>query len=438
VSSADPLAGLLRRALREHPAGTLCVAFSGGPDSTALLHALAGLEEARARGLRAVHVDHGLHAHSGAWAGQARQFCSVLEIECVVMHVRVERQSGEGLEAAARHARYAAFAEVLRDDERLLLGHHRDDQAETVLLKLLRGSGPEGLGGMRELRPLGAGLLWRPLLQTPREVLRDYVQRHHLPVIDDPSNADTQLSRNYLRNEILPRVVEHWPHAIDSILHASAHQRAAADALRTQWLAAFARLHDNATGSLDAAAWLALPPALRDPLLDHWLRARGRRIPTLAQRAQIERQLRALREGRVPCIHWPDTDLRIWKGRLWALPPAQTWPSTWEAAWTGEPLALPDGARLEWQGTPLREPLTVRLRRGGERIRPSGDRHTRELRDLFQQAQLPPWQRAACPLIYAGGELLAVADRWRSDAGEAWFREAGGQPLWRVQMARAD
>ncbi|NII75515.1 tRNA(Ile)-lysidine synthase [Dyella sp. SG562] len=431
MSNAEPLHARLRQALHEQPAGGLCVAFSGGPDSTALLHALAGLEQARARGLRAVHADHGLHAHSGAWAEQARQFCSVLEIACSVVRVQVQRQGGEGLEAAARHARYAAFADVLREHELLLLGHHRDDQAETVLLKLLRGGGPEGLGGMRELRPLGAGLLWRPLLRTPREVLREYVLRHRLPAIDDPSNADTQLSRNYLRHQVLPRVMEHWPHAIDAILHAAAHQRAAADTLREQWLVQFERLHDRATGSLDAAAWLALPPALRDPLLDHWLRARGRRIPTLAQRAQVERQLRELREGRVPCIHWPDTDLRIWKGRLWAVPPAPAPAPNWEAAWTGQPLRLPDGGLLEWQGTPLREPLTVRLRRGGERLRPSGDRHTRELRDLFQQGELPPWQRAACPLIYAGEELLAVADRWRSDAGADRFRAAGGQPRWR-------
>ena len=430
MSSAEPLAGLLRRALRAHPAGALCVAFSGGPDSTALLHALAGIEAARARGLRALHVDHGLHAHSGTWAQQARQFCSVLEIDCTVVRVQVERHGGEGLEAAARHARYAAFADALHAGEWLLLGHHRDDQAETVLLKLLRGSGPEGLGGMRQMRALGAGMLWRPLLQAPRELLRAYVQGHRLGAIDDPSNADTQLSRNYLRNDILPRVTGHWPHAIDSILHAAAHQRAAAETLRAQWLAEFARIHDDASGSLDAAAWLALPPALRDPLLDHWLRARGRRMPTLAQRAQIERQLRELREGRVPCIHWPDTDLRIWKRRLWALAPARTLPPDWQATWTGQALRLPDGGLLSWQGTPLREALTVRLRRGGERIRPSGDRHTRELRDLFQQAELPPWRRAACPLIYAGEELLAVADLWRSEAGAAWFRRAGGEPRW--------
>ena len=431
MNSAEPLAGVLRGALREHSTGALCVAFSGGPDSTALLHALAGLREARWRGLRALHIDHGLHPHSRDWAEQARRFCSVLEVACSVVRVEVKRESGEGLEAAARHARYDALAGALNAGEWLLLGHHRDDQAETVLLKLLRGSGPEGMGGMRAMRPLGAGTLWRPLLDTPRSVLREYVERHGLPVIEDPSNADTRLSRNYLRAEILPRLAEHWPHAVDSILHSAAHHRAAADALREHWLAAFERLHDASTGSLDAAGWLGLPAALRDPLLDHWLRGRHLRIPTLAQRAQIEGQLRGLREGRVPCIHWPGTDLHIWKNRLWALPSTAAPPQSWQAAWRGEPLALPGGGSIEWLGTPPAEPFTVRLRQGGERMRPKGDRHTRELRDLFQQSAMPPWRRATCPLIYVGDELIAVADLWRSDEGDARFRQAGGQPRWR-------
>lgn len=431
MNSAEPLVRVLHDALREHPDGPLCVAFSGGPDSTALLHALAQLREARARGLRAMHVDHGLHPRSAEWAEHARKFGSVLEVEVTVLRVQVDRGNGEGVEAAARHARYAALESGLREGEELLLGHHRDDQAETVLLKLLRGSGPEGMGGMRARRPLGAGTLWRPLLDTPRAVLREYVERHRLPVVDDPSNADTRLSRNYLRAAILPRLTEHWPHAVDAILHSAAHHRAAADVLRERWLAAFAELHDAASGSLDAAAWLRLPPALRDPLLDHWLRGRGLRIPTLAQRAQIERQLRGLREGRVPCIHWPGTDLHIWKGRLWALPATKPAPPSWQATWKGEALALPGGGRLEWIGQAPAEGFVVRLRQGGERIRPSGDRHTRELRDLFQQAGMPPWQRAACPLIYAGDELLAVADRWRTGRGDEVFRQTGGRPRWR-------
>jgi tRNA(Ile)-lysidine synthase len=263
--------------------------------------------------------------------------------------------------------------------------------------------------------------------------LRAYVERHGLVFIDDPSNADRQLSRNYLRHEILPRLQAHWPQATDSILHSAALSRAAADALRTQWLQALERLRDPATDSLDAHGWLALAPALRDPLLDHWLHARGLAAPTTAQRRQIERQLRESRPGTLPCIRWPGTELHIWRGRLWSVPPAPANDPQWQAEWKdGGRLPLPDGGELQWtseaQPTPT---ITVRLRRGGERIKPAGDAHTRELRDLFQQGRVPPWQRPACPLLYAGDELIAVADRWASARGEAIFRQAGARPQWR-------
>ena len=398
-----------------------------------MLHALAQLPTIRARGLRALHVDHGLHADSAAWAAHCRRFCADLDVDCDVVCAQVETHGGEGVEAAARHARYAAFGENLRDGETLLLAHHRDDQVETVLLKLLRGAGPEGLGGMRERRPLGRGELWRPLLRDiSRAQLRDYVAQHRLPCIDDPSNADTRLARNRLRHEILPRIAAHWPQAGDSILHSAALNRAAADALRTQWLAAFTTLHDATSGSLDAAGWLALTPALREPLLDHWLHARGLRAPSAAQREQIGQQCSA-RAGQSPCIRWRGTELHVWKGRLWAHAPRTAVDPDWQATWQGEPLALPDGGTLALRDehAGLTIPLVVRLRQGGERIKPAGDAHTRELRDLFQQAALPPWQRQACPLLYEGDSLLAVADRWITARGRALFDTAGSLPHWR-------
>jgi tRNA(Ile)-lysidine synthase len=429
---SDPLHRHLHVALTAAPPAALCVAFSGGPDSSALLHALAQLPEARARGLRALHVDHGLHPDSAAWAAHCERFCAALDVPCEVLRVQVDGGTGRGVEAAARDARYAALATSLRDGEYLLLGHHRDDQAETVLLKLLRGAGPEGLGGMRALRPFGCGQLWRPLLALSRQQLRDYIEAQRLDCIDDPSNRDTRLARNQLRHEILPRLLQHWPQAVDSILHSAALCRAAADALQTQWLAAFDALHDPASSSLDARGWLALAPALREPLLDHWLHARGLSAPTSAQRRQIERQCGA-RAGQLPCIRWVGTELHIWKGRLWALPSGRVVDADWQASWHGEALALPDGGelRLTVAGTRLAGPLQVRLRRGGERIKPDGDAHTRELRDLFQQSRLPPWQRNACPLLYAGDELVAVADRWISTRGSAIFRHAGALPRWR-------
>jgi tRNA(Ile)-lysidine synthase len=430
VSRPHTLPDTLRAALDEQPHGPLCVAFSGGPDSTALLHALAMLPPARARGLRALHVDHGLHPDSPAWAQQAQSFCATLQVACEVQAVQVGAAAGEGREAAARHARYGAFAAALREGEWLLLGHHRDDQAETVLLKLLRGAGPEGLGGMRSIRPLGRGQLWRPLLAVPRTLLRDYVQAQQLPCIHDPSNADTTLGRNLLRHEILPRLQRHWPQAVDSILHSAALCRAADDSLRARWLEAFGALHDSATGSLDAPGWLALDAALRDPLLDHWLHARNLSAPTAAQRRQIEHQCGA-RPGQQPCVRWRNTEVHIWKERLWAVTTRPPIDPHWQATWHGEPLTLPHGGTLVLDpAARLPTPLTVRLRRGGERLRPDGDRHTRELRDLFQRSMVPPWQRESCPLICAGEELIAVADLWRTAQGARLFDAVGAQPRW--------
>lgn len=429
---SDPLHRHLYAALAGLPAAPLAVAFSGGADSTALLHALAQSPDARGRGLRALHVDHGLQVDSAGWAEHCRQFCGSLDVACEVLHVAVAHDSGKGLEAAARDARHAALADRLGEGEYLLFAHHRDDQVETVLLKLLRGAGPDGLGGMHALRRFGRGHLWRPLLTLPRTQLRAYVDSHQLPCIDDPSNDDTRLARNHLRHEILPRLARHWPQAADSILHSAALSRAAAEALRSQWLGAFDTLHDPASGSLDARGWLALLPALREPLLDHWLHARGLSAPSAAQRRQIERQCGA-RPGQLPCVRWAGTELHIWRGRLWALPAQDPISSDWQRAWRGEPLSLPDGGELalELSETRLAAPLQVRLRRGGERLKPAGDAHTRELRDLFQQARLPPWQRNACPLLYADDELVAVADRWASAHGTRIFEHAATRPCWR-------
>lgn len=421
------LARHLLAQLADAPRGPLCVAFSGGPDSSALLHALAGLPLERP--LRALHVDHGLHADSARWAAHAQAFCATLAVPCTVLPVRVDTASGLGVEGAARAARYAALADALAEGEQLLTAHHRDDQVETVLIKLLRGAGPEGLGGMRERRPLGAGELWRPLLELPRVALQDYVRQHALDCLDDPANADPRLARHALRHQVLPALATHWPQAAESITRSAALCREAAGALQAVWRDAFGRLHDEATGSLDAEGWRALVPGLREPLLDHWLHGRGLRAPTGAQRAQILRQLDA-RDGRVPCIRWPGVELHAWRGRLWALPAAAMPPADWQASWHGGRLALPDGGSLTHDGS-LPAPLTVRLRRGGERLRPAGDRHTRELRDLFQVGAMPPWLRSGCPLVYEDDSLIAVADRWLSDRGVTLLGAPGERLHWR-------
>jgi tRNA(Ile)-lysidine synthase len=417
----------LAAALADLDGTPLVVAYSGGPDSTALLHALAA--QAPRPALRALHIDHGLHAESGLWAVHCRRFCESLDVPFESVRVSVDLSRGEGVEGAARRARRAAFAASLRQGERLVVAHHRDDQVETVLLKLMRGAGPEGLAGMRALRPLGAGELWRPLLDLPREALLDHVAVNALDTVHDPSNDDPRVARAWLRGTVLPALREHWPHAGQSIVHSARLCGEAAACLRDGWLDAYTRLR-GADGSLDAPAWLALPHAWRGPLLDHWLHAAGLSAPTTAQRETLERQVREASAERLPLVGWLDTEVRAWRGRLWAMARQRPFDSEWSAPWHGEPLALPGGGSLTLGGQRLAVPVTVRYRRGGETLKPVGDRHTRDLRLLFQQGAVPPWERPRMPLVVDGDTVLAVADRWVSEAGKPLFDAAGTAPLW--------
>jgi tRNA(Ile)-lysidine synthase len=437
---ATALRARLRELIRAAAPPALCLGFSGGPDSTALLHALAQLPEARGRGLRAIHVDHGLHPDSAAWARHCADFCAALQLPSTSVRVEVDTRRGEGIEAAARHARRKAFAERLGENEWLLLAHHRDDQIETVLLKLLRGAGPEGLGGMRALRPFARSFLWRPLLGSPREDLREYVHEHGLQCIDDPANDATRFSRNVLRHDILPRIAAHWPHADAAILHSARLCREVAGHVEREAGIALASLRGHA-GTLDVDGWLALPAALRVPALQQWLRERSLPVPGDAQGRELQQQASTAAADALPCIAWPGAEVRIWHGRLHAMPPLSPLPGRWQASWDGAPLALPgdcgtlvletvEGSPGSAEQVRFQPPLSVRQRRGGERIKPVDDRHTRALRDLFQRARMPPWLRGRCPLIFAGDELIAVAGLWLNARGKAAFDAHGVRPAW--------
>lgn len=433
------LIATLQRALDAAPAPALCVGFSGGPDSTALLHALAQLPAARARGLRALHVDHGLHADSAAWARQCDAFCTALAVPLTVVRATVDPHSRDGIEAAARAARYAAFAADLKASEWLALAHHRDDQIETVLLKLLRGAGPEGLGGMRTLRPLGRGFLWRPLLETPREDISKYLIDNHLTAIDDPSNADRRLTRNWLRHALLPAIREHQPNAGAAILHAAERCRTAADYAATAAATAGATL-TSADGTLDAAGWLALPVALRAPVLDAWLRAHGLPAPPDRARGELAAQVANAATDRTPLVTWQGVEIRLWRGRLYAGPRMQPVPATWIARWDGALLTLPAGAGIltlapsvNGNSAPpiaLDPPFTVRFRQPDERVWLMRGGHHHPLQEVLRDAGLPPWWRPRCPLIYSGTELLAAGDAAVSTVGERAFAALGARPRW--------
>jgi tRNA(Ile)-lysidine synthase len=418
----------------------LRVGFSGGLDSTVLLHLLAATPVLRARGLGAVHVHHGLHPAADDWADHCAAICRSLGVPLEVARVRVDVAEGSGPEAAARAARHAAFAGSLPAGGILALAHHRHDQAETFLLRALRGSGVDGLAAIRPWRRFAGGWLWRPLLDLPRERLLAHARDHRLQWIEDPSNADHGLDRNFLRNKVMPLLRERWPRA-DAALARCAALSAEADALlagEDQRALDEARGED---GTLSLPALRTLAPARRARVLRLWIDALG--LPPLPAGgvARIEADLLQARADSSATFAWSGAEVRAWNGRLHAGKTRAPLPSGWRVAWDGrQPLRLADGGilflsaaddagdpgGLHDAGRGFEAPMYVHARQGGERIRLPGRSHSHALKHVLQEAGIAPWERARLPLLSdAAGEVHAAGDRILSAAFAQWLQERG-------------
>ncbi|PJI51036.1 MAG: tRNA lysidine(34) synthetase TilS [Pseudomonas sp.] len=402
------------------------VAFSGGLDSTVLLHLLAQLARREALPpLSAIHVHHGLQAVADGWPEHCQRFCNVLGVPLQVARVQVD--GGASLERAAREARYAAFTASLGEGDCLLTGQHRDDQAETVLFRLFRGAGVRGLSGMAASRRLGAGMLLRPLLGFDREELERYARSHGLSWVEDPSNASDDYDRNYLRNRVLPGIVQRWPSAVETITRSAAHL-AEADGL----LGELAQNDLISTGarneyigmqlpSLAVAALAELSEPRQRNALRHWL-APLARLPDSAHWAGWQ-DLRDAREDAEPIWRLADGELRRAHGRLWWLaspwlgfvPTNQTWHDP------SQSLSLPSNGSLRFEGTPPNGPLEIRHRQGGEVMVLPG-RGRRDLKRLLNEAAIPAFLRARLPLLWRADELLGVAllPDLRVESGQGW------------------
>jgi len=404
----------LTQALREidRPAPQrLWIGFSGGLDSTVVLDAATRVPGVR---LGAVHVNHHLHPDCDSWAAHCAAFCMARGIEFQCHDVDVPKQGS--LEAAARTARYAVFAHVLGAGDVLMLGHHVDDQGETVLFRLLRGSAARP-GGMSRSRPLGRGLLLRPLLGLPRGTLKQYALERRLEWLDDPGNADPRHDRNYLRHVVVPRLVERWPNAVANIVRSARSQAADTrllDALLTQEVARARLLETGATGeTLDSAHLCAFVAPTR--LLRHWLEGYG--VHGTSERALQELVRQLLRQvgqpDALPELRIADSvAVRGYAGRVYLVrevPVAAHWS---EMNWSpGSDLSLPHG-RLHGRRTSGvgagDGPFRVSLRRGGERLRPRAGGPSRSVKRLLSEASIPPWRRRDYPLLYQGETLAAL------------------------------
>lgn len=424
-------------ALSELGARSLLVGLSGGMDSTVLLHALATSRTGSGAGLRALHVHHGLHDAADQWSEHCLQLCASLGVPCIIEHVRVRRDSGMGLEGAARDARYAAFAKHLQAGESLILAHHQDDQAETVLLRLLRGSGSDGLAAMRRQRKFDDGELLRPLLGLARSQLLAYANSHGLAWRDDPSNNDDGPDRNFLRRQVLPLLQQRWPQAASTLSQSASLLAEDSRLLGEEADRRLATVVDRDDPTvLRIPALLELDPAWRARVLRRWLDRQ--QLPPLRRRAfaLIADQLLSGSADSAGEYHWSGAILRRWRDGLHASWTPDALPGRWQRAWDGSAtLELPVGGTLRFK--PLDAPsatgrsetsLTsefgacrVASREGGERIRLPGRSHTHSLKHQLQEWHVVPWRRERMPLLFAGdGELLSAGDLIVSARLDAW------------------
>jgi tRNA(Ile)-lysidine synthase len=412
---------------------TIAVGFSGGVDSTVLLHVLRALAPAHGYKLRAVHVHHGISPNADAWARFCRRLCREWRVPLSILRVNIGSPHGKGLEAAARNTRRAALAAVRADA--VALAHHLDDQAETVLLSLLRGAGVRGASGMPAFGRLGTTPLLRPLLEVPRAELTRYAQAHGLHWVDDESNRDTAHARNFLRLRVGPLLEQRYPRWRQALGRAARHF-SDADALLREIAGA------RPANRLRIAELRSQTDPAARVLLREYLAAYGLRPPTTRRLAEMLRQLRgAVASARVEFAH-DGAVLRVYRGELRLERLARAAADFGPVRWTGQRrIALPAlGGEMRFEhvrgaGVALAKlrgrSVQLRVRRGGERLQPDARRPRRTLKNLFQEAGLPPWQRDRLPLLFCDDDLvwapgIGVDARYCTPAGDA-----GLVPHWR-------
>jgi len=397
------------------------VAYSGGIDSTVLLHALADCREKIRQQVIAVHIDHALHADSTGWDSHCQQFADNLGIQYESRKVAVTEDAGAGLEAAARQARYAAFHQLVQPADCLLSAHHEDDQAETLLLNLMRGSGFAGVAGIGAVQDFSQGRLLRPLLGIPAAAIEAYAARHKLSWIDDPSNSDTRFDRNFLRKEILPKLASRWP-AVAARLRQSADLAGEGSELLND-LADLDLENIGCPERLTLAGMQELSPPRQRNVLRRAIRRNGLPPAPATRLYQAVYELIPARQDAQPVVTWNGAELRRYRQHLYVLRTLPAVDNTLDRilSVTGDSLDLGPGMgaldldEVETGGIDpqiAEQGLLLRYRQGGEEIRLAGHDCTHKLKKLLQQEGVLPWMRARLPLLYANDRLIAVADLW--------------------------
>jgi tRNA(Ile)-lysidine synthase len=434
VAAVDAAIGT---ALAEHvnAGARVAVALSGGVDSMVLLDVLTPFVVSHPLLLSAVHVHHGLSSNADRWAQFCAEQCALRNIALTVHRLRLERAPGQSLEALARTARYECL--MTADADVVALAHHADDQAETVLLQLLRGAGPRGVAAMPGYRE-GRPSWWRPLLSLSRKKLHDYASSRGIAWIEDESNLDERHRRNLLRHTVAPVLSANFPGYPGTLVRAATHQ-AEASALLDELAALDAAAAADEAG-LDRASLAALPAARARNLLRWFMRREGLRPPSQARLSEMLRQLVLTPDDAKVSIAHEGREIGVHRGRV--LVHARP-PESYVLAWHGErEVRLPWGALtfVPVHGAGLcaakikQAPVSLRSRTGGERIQLGTNRPHHAVKSLLQQAGLPRWERDALPFVWCGDELAAIPGIGVAVAFQAARDAAGWALAWRPNV----
>ncbi|RPE04275.1 tRNA lysidine(34) synthetase TilS [Candidatus Pantoea deserta] len=431
----------------------LVVAFSGGLDSTVLLHQLVRWRQTHPQlRLRALHVHHGLSPCADSWAAHCLALCDAWALECDVLRVRIDARE-QGVEGAARAARYQALTAAMRPDEVLLTAQHLDDQCETLLLALKRGSGPAGLAAMPARLERHGRVLLRPLLGQTRQQLETYAQQHQLRWIEDESNQDTRYDRNFLRQRLLPELQARWPHFAEACARSAAlcgEQEQLLDELLAEQLAGLTQ----PDGSLFFAPLLKMSDARASALLRRWIAQQGATMPSRAALMRLRQEVMLSRDDAQPRLRFGHAEVRRYRDRLYWLPRYASlrdqqlfWPDR------RVPLVLPQqlgvlfaqiaqpqqpGVLFAQTAQPLlRQPeadeqVSVRFYAQGY-FHLVGRAGGREMKKLWQELAIPPWQRERIPLIYYNQTLVCAPGLFVTRQGAAVDKQ-GWQAIWQKNM----
>lgn len=405
-------------------ANQVFVAFSGGIDSHVLLH-LCASSAALKNKLTAVYVHHGLQKQAGQWAKHCEVIARQLSVTFRILSVDARQKPGESPEETARNVRYQALQTLLDENDVLLLGQHREDQLETVLLQLFRGAGLPGLAAMPEKTVFGTGSMLRPLLDISQQEIKAYADEYKLNWIEDPSNLQNDFDRNYLRNEIIPLIKQRWPAVDKTVFRSARHCAQAQQFITGQTESMFAAVYNAQDGTLSIAELNKLGDYEQTLVLRMWLYKTGQKMPPEQLISQVMREFMLSRQDGNPQLQWRPYTLRRYKDRLYCLPTISNIDRSQNLVWAPglTLLHLPNNGSVEivpassginaelWQKA---TEIEVRYRQGGESIYLPGREGQHQLKKLFQEAAIPPWERENVPLLFLNGRLAVIGNYWVS------------------------